>query len=124
MGEAKRRGTFEQRKAEAIELKARFIQAMRQQQLMRGKTVTGRTPSQPEVQELDISKEWLRNKLEACDDSSVSAGNIPHPTKKKPPIDPDRVWYDEAGEVPQDAWDSLVSVAADSNGGSNGPQGS
>lgn len=23
--------------------------------------------------------------------------------------DPDRVWYDEAGEVPQDAWDDLTA---------------
>ena len=54
MGQAKRRGTYEQRKQEAVELKMRFIRAMQDQQLMRGKTVTGRTPTEPTIQGLPM----------------------------------------------------------------------
>lgn len=92
MGEAKRRGTYEQRVAEALELKQRFVKAMLEHRRMQGKglnnralqliheeeigkTVTGRIPSSPEIQEL--------------------------------PAEPDRVWYDEAWQFTKESFGSV-----------------
>lgn len=47
MGEAKRRGTYEQRKAEAIDLKKRFDAVMRELKALRGKSIAPEVRSSP-----------------------------------------------------------------------------
>lgn len=72
MGQAKQRGTYEQRRAEAIDLKQRFIRAMQDHFLMRGKsTLNGVAMTREEASSTDPDRIWYD---ESSESESVQGG--------------------------------------------------